>query len=125
MSASPPSLSRHEWGVLQHLHVEADTATALRAICQMAFTEHCRGAEAYEVRDGELRLLWADSQGVKLPFRLDTPDAVYEFVSRWLKQQDYGAEPDTDGSTKRGFCARHDYGYVFLKIKPAWIVYGK
>mgnify|MGYP001577101372 CR=1 FL=1 len=115
----------HEWGVLQALVIEADTETALRAACQLGFTEHSHGAEAYEVRDGVLRLLWADTEGTKLPFKLTTPEAVYEFVSRWLAQSEYGEEPDTDGSTKKGFRAEHDYGYIFMKFKPEWIVYGK
>lgn len=114
-----------DWGVLQEMVIEADTETALRAACQIAFTEHSHGAESYEDRNGVLRLLWADAEGTKLPFKLTTPEAVYEFVSRWLEQAEYDESPDTDGSTKKGFRAEHDHGYVFLTIKPTWIVYGK
>lgn len=114
-----------DWGVLQKMVIEADTETALRAACQLAFTEHSHGAESYEVRDGTLLLLWADEEGTRLPFNLTTPEAVYEFVSRWLAQSVYGESPDTDGSVKKGFRAEHDYGYVFMKVTPTWIVYGK
>lgn len=121
----PQHKEKYEWGVLQKLVIEADTETALRAACQLGFTEHSHGAASYDVKDGVLRLLWSDTEGVKLPFKLTTPEAVYEFVFRWLAQAEYGEEPDTDGDTKKGFCAESDYGYVFMKFTPTWIIYGK
>ena len=115
-----------EWGVVQKLVIEADTKTALLAACQIAFTEHSSGAESYEVRDGALHLFWADAEGAKLPFKLKTPEALYEFVSGWLAEAEPTDEqPDTDGTVKKGFRAEHDYGYLLLRIKPTWIVYGK
>lgn len=125
MNDMPSDKHSTEWGVLQHFELEADTDAALRSACELAFTEHSHGADAYEVRDGELRLYWCDAEGQKLPFNLKTPEAVYEFVSRWLAEQQYPESPDTDGSAKKGFRAESDYGYVFIKFKPTWIIYGK
>lgn len=126
MSQPPSDKDRDEWGVVQRLHVKADTATALKAVCEIAFTEHNSGAASYAVKDGWLHLYWSDADGTKLPFRIKTPQALFEFVSNWLEQADFNDDqPDTDGSTKRGFCAKNDYGYTMLKIKPEWIIYGK
>jgi hypothetical protein len=116
----------HDWGVVQKLVIEADTETALRAACEVVFTEHSCGCSHYRVDDGTLVLLWGEEKGAKeLPFDLDSPKAVEEFVSRWLAQAEYREEPDTDGSTKRGFRIETAHGYVLMKVKPTWIVYGK
>lgn len=113
------------WGVVQELVIEADTPTALRAGCTIAFTYNTKGVESYAVENGSLVLFWSDTTGIKLPFCLNSVDAVFEFVSRWLSQAQYGRETDTDGSVKKGYRIEIDHGYVFMRIKPTWIVYGK
>lgn len=44
----------------------------------------------------------------------------------WLKEQDYGKSPDTDGDCHKGYRVRTVFGWLTLAIiSPAWIVYGK
>lgn len=121
--SSTPSL--RDWGVVQDLRIAADTETALRAACEIMFTEHSKGADSYAVKDGVLLLFWCDADGTKLPFVLDTAKKVFEFVSNWLDQAERGPETDTDGSVKAGFRIENGHGYIFMRVKPEWIVYGK
>ena len=73
------------------------------------------------------------------PYEMNT-DEITSFVWGWLKRVDYGEEPDTDGSTGKGFsfwakdfcdclydggkpvCDEYSVGVI---VKPVWFVYGK
>jgi hypothetical protein len=64
-----------------------------------------------------------------------TVDEISNFVWGWLKRVDYGDEPDTDGSTGKGFYFRaRDFGNsmkgcdeyaVGVIVSPEWFIYGK
>lgn len=80
----------------------------------------------------ELVLYWAESNKCT-PFAYDfTRQEAADFALGWLRRADYGAEPDIDGSCKKGwtmFCGawgRIDGEWeAFVKITPAWAMYGK
>ena len=59
---------------------------------------------------------------------------ILPIIISWLNTATYPKEPDTDGSTKKGFhitsqllhFGKPTYNYnVLLVIKPKWIIYGK
>lgn len=71
------------------------------------------------------------SDFVGLPFQLDAK-GIADFSMRWLKETDYGEEPDTDGHNQPGWRAYcESFGHVdsdwgaFLAVSPKWITYGK
>lgn len=66
-----------------------------------------------------------------LPYEMGFAEAV-PFAWGWLKKQDYGREPDHDGSNQKGFLIyNEDWGhvdgdsYAFIAIKPEWAMQGK
>lgn len=68
---------------------------------------------------------------VNLPFKLDCAGAA-DFTARWLAEQDYGKEPDHDGSNGKGWRIwtggwGHvgDDRYAVCAIMPEWAMYGK
>lgn len=68
---------------------------------------------------------------VALPFKLDAAGAA-DFANRWLNEQDFGREPDMDGSVKKGWrlftgAWGHVCGdqYSVFAVAPAWAMYGK
>lgn len=79
-----------------------------------------------------LILCWHEDKGtIALPFPLDEEGAEY-WIQQWLKNADYGPEPDHDGHNKpgwRAFCTSWgqvgDRQYAFLAIQPEWACYGK
>lgn len=68
------------------------------------------------------------------PYEMDSKE-ISDFVWGWLKHADYGEEPDTDGSTGKGFHFRaRDFGdlmegcdeyAVAVIVSPEWFIYGK
>lgn len=67
-----------------------------------------------------------------MPFKLDAEGAA-DFALRWLDEAEYPREPDTDGSTEKGWRVHNgqwghphsDNWSSFVAVKPDWIVYGK
>jgi len=94
-----------------------------------------RTAEAYAI-DPEKGLIffWTaglDKNIVKLPFKLDAIGAA-DFARRWLAEQDYGREPDHDGSNGKGWRLYNNswsrvegYSGSIVAILPNWAWYGK
>lgn len=71
------------------------------------------------------------SGSIALPFKMDAAGAA-DFATRWLAEQDYGREPDHDGSNAKGWRIYNDewsrvdgYAYSICAIKPCWMEYGK
>ena len=79
---------------------------------------------------------------VALPLKMPPPMAA-SFCEQWLTEQNYPNQPDTDGSTKKGYTVSSGMGMirgwgqhenkdgigfehgVLVCVYPAWIVYGK
>jgi hypothetical protein len=138
------------------LIVVSKTRTDFDLAMQLAF-RHTRSAEGYwfytpkkdSYRRDELglpsNLLGVCSQGtflvlsswknmpdfISFPCDIDWETAS-EFAWKWLEQQDYGTEPDHDGSNSHGFVIFNDsWGHVgndfagICAIGPAWAMHGK
>ena len=76
--------------------------------------------------DGEENLLHA--LAIPLPFRLDTPEKLFNFVKAWLEEKgrDFGPESQGDGTDKGGWrvsCGR-DF-YEICRVEARWNYYGK
>lgn len=59
-------------------------------------------------------------------------EAVWPFIEAWLKEADYGSQPDTDGHNSKGWRIFNEgWGHVcgmwqaFVAIEPEWLTYGK
>ena len=90
-----------------------------------------------------LSLLWGEHKAATpLMARLSDPDAIAMQVRAWLKEADYGREPNHDGSNNKGFritgqgpqlfdgehsqYRRCDWNfYTFLTVQPFWNEYHK
>jgi hypothetical protein len=79
-----------------------------------------------------LILLWkAEQDALALPYPLDLKEAV-SFVAGWLRNAEYGREPDHDGDNGKGWRVfTEDWGHVaghrcaIVAVQPAWAMYGK
>lgn len=79
-----------------------------------------------------LVLFWTDSKWAeKLPYPMDH-DALVSFATNWLKNADYGRQPDHDGDNGKGWrIYTGDWGHVnsdwatICAIQPVWAMYGK
>jgi hypothetical protein len=82
-----------------------------------------------------LVLSWASGDEEKhksvLPAFMDCPAAT-SFAWNWLSRQEYGPEPDYDGSNEKGFLLFNEtWGhvggdhYAIVAIAPAWAMLGK
>ena len=68
---------------------------------------------------------------VQLPAEFPTTEMAM-FIKAWLNNVNYGKEPDTDGSCKKGWTVYNEsWGQVagryqaFVAIEPTWLMYGK
>lgn len=128
------------WGVIQQFELEADTLQAIRGAVTISITQHKRVSHFWvsSVNDNTseffgancLCLFWSEnSPCVRLPFELNTIDEITDFIVKWLEKEGKwpDEQPDTDGSVQDGFRIETSYSpfVTFLKITPAWIVYGK
>lgn len=79
-----------------------------------------------------LILLWnAEADAMPLPYPLDLEGAI-NFAKGWLKNAEYGEEPDHDGSNGKGWrIFNNNWGHVMqlhygiVGIRPNWAWYGK
>lgn len=79
-----------------------------------------------------LIMLWGNETGTeKLPFPLNL-DGTIQFVKGWLKDVEYGHQPDHDGSNGRGWrLFTENWGHVagfrcaIVAAQPVWAMYGK
>lgn len=80
-----------------------------------------------------IELRWCDAEGaIKLPYEINSYAKLFGFVRAWLDDANYGEEPDTDGSTNKGWSVKvgsvsgkHINFYAVCRIEAEWIVYGK
>lgn len=119
------------WGVVQRMHIEADTYTSILAGCSIACVEHTTAKyfkESNTECGNKLELLWyKEYDSLELPFELTTPTEIAIFVRQWLeKRAVYPKEqPDTDGDCSEGFTLSTGYSGILISVEPTWIVYGK
>ena len=82
--------------------------------------------------DYGLILYWTDrDHATKLPRPMSMKRYI-EFAIEWLHKQDYGKEPDHDGSNGKGWRVFNEsWGHVksdwggICAIQPVWAMYGK
>jgi hypothetical protein len=128
-----------------HIDITSEGKETLAAALTIALRHAAGGAaEGFRVlpplKKGEpptLLLYWhvPDDQrkdpvqrfGFKMKF-----DALLAFIREWLSQQDYGPEPDHDGSNGKGWRVYNEAwthvagdNYAFLGVQPSWAWYGK
>lgn len=90
--------------------------------------------DLFEKEHPRLIFYWSEPSGRAvhpLPFPMKWKEAA-EFAWGWLKNQDYGEQPDHDGSNGKGFAVYDEaWGRVGGKweaicaISPQWAWYGK
>lgn len=79
-----------------------------------------------------LVLAWHEAPGfTPLPAALDAEGALV-FVRAWLREADYGSQPDHDGDNDKSWRVYNEsWGhidrcpYAFVAIEPRWAMYGK
>jgi hypothetical protein len=79
-----------------------------------------------------LVLFWTPGKDtVRFPFAMDS-GTILPMIKGWLAEQDYGPEPDHDGSNGKGWRLYNEsWGHIgneweaFVAILPAWAMYGK
>ncbi len=137
------------------IDITAEGESSLRKAIEIAFAHNAPGqkVESYHILklvrspyndlqeelDGRTAMVlrWTTEERpkpdgpVNLPFRLDSAGAA-DFAIRWLAEQDFGREPDHDGSNRKGWhiytgAWGHVAGdqYAVCAIVPAWAMYGK
>lgn len=113
------------------IDVTHDSEDALRHVLAIAFGPRRKAVAYREDSEKGLVLYWIGSAGtVPLPFKMDA-EAARMVVLGWLAEQDYGKEPDHDGSNRKGWRAYNEANGVggdyaaFLAVKPVWATYGK
>ena len=90
--------------------------------------------ELFETQHSRLIFFWHNPDwktAQELPFKMDIDDAI-NFAWGWLSKQDYGEEPDHDGSSGKGFAVYNEtWGHVggsfygICAVSPQWSWYGK
>lgn len=85
-----------------------------------------------DTEKNRLLLYWnTDEAGTPFPAPLDL-DGVVEVVTTWLREVNYGPQPDHDGHNTRGWRVYneswsrigHDWG-AFAAVEPSWLMHGK
>jgi hypothetical protein len=75
---------------------------------------------------------WHESmQGTPLPAKMNR-DMLVPLINAWLKDAEYGEEPDIDGSTVKGWTISNRIKYevkgqfyITFAVYPTWLEYGK
>jgi len=74
---------------------------------------------------------WAEEPVNYFPAPIEVEQAE-GMIKAWLKEQDYGSQPDHDGDNGKGFRIYNEaWGHVagrweaFVAIEPVWLLYGK
>lgn len=127
---------------LVEFDIVTDLSSNLEAICKIALSwnssiSHYR-IVPYDDQSVALYLFWSDCNGrnTALPFNLNTPKLVADFVLTWLSQNEH--YPDDawggDGHNEKGIritskCNHNDIQtdsfYLVAACEPEWVYYGK
>ncbi len=119
-----------------HIDITSVGDTALRyALGALLATKYARMETIVGWKDDPEKglILYKHKSDAMTPFlaALDL-DALVPIISTWLAQQDYGREPDHDGSNSKGFRLYNEvWGRIgddwasIGAIKPEWAWHGK
>lgn len=133
-------------GLVEELNIASDGEENLLHALAIPLTWHGSGASHYAVSKSErggdvIHFFWTDQSSdydagharierrpIPLPFRLDTPEKLFNFVKAWLEEKgrDFGPESQGDGTDKEGWrvsCGR-DF-YEICRVEARWNYYGK
>lgn len=117
-----------------HIDVTSEGAEGLLFALRIAFRG--RKARGYRVVEGKGLVFFSEgnkSDYSELPFQMEHNIAA-DFVWQWLKEADYGKEPNHDGDNGKGWRVYVDSwgrvsnvggGYSICAVAPAWAMYGK
>jgi len=114
------------------IDITSDGREGFDLAMQIAFQGRIKAIGWKEVADKGIMLYWTKADGINLlPVPLDAAGSS-DLVWLWLGGQDYGKEPDHDGSNGRGWRIYNEQWRrvnneweAFIAIKPAWAMYGK
>lgn len=112
------------------LRVNGEGLDRLKTVMKLAEWPYAVG---YAVSGDCFVLFWTKHESMTaFPTRL-TMDRCAEIAFDWLKEADYGKQPDHDGDNEKGWlCFTEAWGHVapygwqaFIAVKPCWMLYGK
>lgn len=114
-------------------YLTSDKDIHLDLMVKILFSVHKSVVGWKEEKNKGLILYWTDSKGItKFPSPVTKQETLVRIIKEWLESQDYGEEPDHDGSNYKGFTMYNEsWGHVnneweaFVAIKPEWCMYGK
>lgn len=119
-----------------HIDVTSEGLENLDLALKLGFSKNSKATHFVKTKN-ELILFWTDTEISKtvtpLPIEMGA-EQIIGIIGGWLKSEaDYGNKPDIDGDCGRGFRISNDqwghvkpYGWqAFLRIEPAWTLYGK
>lgn len=89
----------------------------------------------WQEKDGKLFFFWHASGGGQEFMVPHTREMLVPLILAWLAKQDYGEEPDHDGSNGRGWRLKSHFSlfpddhrgrsYIQFMITPEWLEYHK
>lgn len=138
------SEGREDFNLALKLAFDGKTAVGYRIDLKPKFREDAKNVSAelpptplFEIRHPRMILYWTEpsetiNKGyVPLPYRMSAEE-VSHLAYGWLLRQDYGEEPDHDGSNGRGFAVynesweqvAHEW-QAMCAVSPQWAWYPK
>lgn len=115
------------------IDVTSNNDKALLSALEIVFQNNSK-AVGYKIKCKHgLVFYWHDDVKdlIRLPHKTGPAD-VLPVIKGWLAEQDYGEEPDHDGSNGKGWRLYNEaWGHVdgesaaFFAVKPEWAMYGK
>lgn len=127
-----------DWGEV-NFDITTDQSRNIEPCCRLALSGHRRATHyqvmSYDDNSTALYLFWTDAKGsIELPFELDSPQLMSEFISTWLeKKAVYPESGDCgDGDYEKGVriantSSHNDVNsfYCVACVEPEWVYYGK
>ena len=119
---------------MDNFHIDITSDTNLKLALQLVLDRHI--PEGYKIlKDKGLVFYWAEPYPIesynKFPFK-PSLEYILEFINLWLKEQNYGSQPDHDGDNDKGWRIYNEsWGHVnsewqaFFAVQPVWAMYGK
>jgi hypothetical protein len=132
---TPPDGGERETDMSDNFKIDIAWKGPLLKAMEIAFS-NWPGAKSYIIDPKKgLIFCWTDTDSahalVQFPFKMDAKGAA-DFAERWLAEQEYGREPDHDGSNGKGWRIYNDqwsrvdgYTYSICAVQPCWMMYGK